>query len=147
MSTRTIINANSMFYCISIGLFLFTTSVEAQSPTTQTGTVSVNNASEKLVLQSTKNGVLVATFSQKKMDLDLKTKDIIITANEHKVSTPEDLMRLVRNTPTSHEIRLKVIRENKVFIVKTHKYMWQKFETPKPPELNKNTVQPPIPPK
>ncbi|MBF7687354.1 PDZ domain-containing protein [Acinetobacter rathckeae] len=139
--------ASKLFYSISIGLCLFTTThLSAQPLVNQTGMVSVNNTAGKLVLKSTKNGVLVVAISQKNMDLDIKTQDIIVTVNEHKVATPEDLMRLIRNTPTSHEIHLTVVRKNKVLKIQTHRYTWQKFETPKPPETNRNTVQPPVPP-
>ncbi|MBQ0141166.1 MAG: hypothetical protein KBT36_18035 [Kurthia sp.] len=107
---------------------------------------------EMTLVSSPQGGVLVEHFNlaSKNNLLGILQNDIIYSIDSIKISTPEELMKVVRKNSDNAQHVLKIKRSGSVIQIVTNVKDWSDFKTPKPPEppsTHNRNPNPPTPPK
>lgn len=106
---------------------------ESNMSSQRSGSSIVSNAHGTFILVSSKDGLLVSSDSSPRKNSTLLSGDVILSINELRTETPEDLMSYVRDHREQKTYDLKIIRKGVDRDIEVERSFFNKRMTPKPP--------------
>ncbi len=98
----------------------------------RTGGASVVSGHGTLELRSYRGGLIVDRLSGGAAALDLRAGDLIRTIDGRTVTTPEDLMSVLRSG-AKQDYTVGLVRQGKALSIVGNTTTWQQYLTPAPP--------------